>query len=72
MSWQPIETAPRDGTAVLLASPRSGGWRVWTSEGWQVRRRYLTDEPKGDWRGRGARNLPTHWQLLPEPPEEKK
>lgn len=65
MTWQPIETAPKDGTQVLL-------WRDETIVGrWQIddRRPYWTG---GDIYWRGVRwcrdHNPTHWQPLPEPP----
>ncbi len=55
-SWQPIETAPKDGSRILLATPTgkiSGGmwslqYRVWS---WP----YVMVEP-------------THWMPIPEPP----
>jgi Protein of unknown function (DUF551) len=60
--WQPIETAPKDGTAILLCVGRwmtVGHWhRVaggWSSNG-PVYSPYGLDEQ------------PTHWQPLPEPP----
>lgn len=62
--WQPIETAPRDGTLVLLYSIKPSrknrpqmqvgychiglGGDVWVTGGWPVR--------------------PTHWMPLPDPP----
>ena len=58
MEWQSIDTAPRDGTTVLLASPRgrmaNGNWHqtygVWS---WP----YVLIEP-------------THWMPLPDPPSQ--
>jgi hypothetical protein len=60
-AWQPIETAPRDGTRVLCFAPAVKGeypnpkWRVdvWRGVGWWEMR---PDQPY------------THWQPLPPPP----
>ena len=67
MTWQPIETAPRDGTHVLL-----GGWDGvfgWSTEGrfiehdnnWWA----LNNDPSDHW---GRALEPTAWQPLPPPP----
>lgn len=67
--WQPIETAPRDGTHVLVMldgnlPPTSAHWfgpADWPglrSGGW-----YLSVQQH-----EGPRLHPTHWQPLPEPP----
>ena len=68
MEWQPIETAPRDGTYVLLYWPRGDGIHETVVEGhfytardgdefwWAVSR--LED-----------RTDPTHWLPLPAPPK---
>lgn len=69
--WQPIETAPKDGTRVLLylAAPWSRlelarwyqPWGNWQTDG---------DEPdqfRDEYCGIGSQ-LPTHWQPLPPPP----
>lgn len=61
--WQPIETAPQDGTEVLLHCAEGdinvaywdGTWWADTIEGGDVTRR-----------GSGE---PTHWMPLPEPPQ---
>jgi len=66
--WRDIESAPRDGTAVLVYEPAEksmavGWWEdhyVWVSPG-----AWITDYARSDtpvWR-------PTHWQPLPSPPE---
>ncbi len=66
--WRPIESAPEDGTHILLwwrtcLTPVSGRW-VDGGEGGH-----------GGWRGDGDMVIPTnqgdctHWMPLPEPPE---
>lgn len=64
-AWQPIETAPRDGTIVM-------GWagsRVFIgqwfdgAEGFAGVKGALIDGARGRW------IACTHWQPLPEPPE---
>jgi hypothetical protein len=63
MSWQPIETAPRDGTMIdVWAWP---GERIpdvsWREEWGQ----WLHDD------GNGLLScVPTHWMPLPAPPEQ--
>lgn len=60
--WQPIETAPRDGTDVLLLCGKS-----WCAVG-----RYA---PIGCWIAEPSHEpyslYPTHWMPLPEPPKDK-
>jgi len=57
MTWYPIETAPKDGTEILLTDghyKRTGYW---------ARRinRWSMDAAV-------ALNMPTHWMPLPAPP----
>lgn len=75
MSWQPIETAPRDGTPILA-------WAYMHDDGGPLyadRRSFMGEMPDYcvlfwrdgigwvDWVS-GSMDGPTHWQPLPEPP----
>lgn len=75
--WQPIETAPRDGTTVLLWWRREeldvaywacGVWREFGdgSRGW-MGESFHASAPETWTRLLGER--PTHWMPLPTPPE---
>lgn len=68
VEWQPIETAPKDGTIILLWEPK-------------VKRRYALNSQTGMFVGRYGhsdkawlsapgeyRRQPTHWMLLSAPP----
>jgi len=60
MKWQPIDTAPRDGTEIIAASiyEAKGRPRVWTV--------YLAAADGARWMGtRGGDVSPTHWMPLP-------
>lgn len=73
MTWQPIETAPKDGTPILLYKPnekRMGAYLLagfWDVEWWACAGSKLVYFSRLDQREYGH---PTHWQPLPEPPEE--
>lgn len=55
--WQPIETAPKDGSEFLSWSELSQWVTHW-------------DEKSKIWKsGEGYGLKPTHWMPLPEPPE---
>lgn len=60
MDWQPIETAPKDGTPIL-------GWPG-TMNGYP----YVVQYSHGLWREADGELYhlyePTHWMPLPEPP----
>lgn len=68
--WQPIETAPKDGTAILVYDE---GAALVT---WEVYRRHqeehadwcLMDSWQDEQGGYSTVNHPTHWMPLPEPP----
>lgn len=71
-TWRPIETAPKDGTAVLLfleyTECDDGAGRKST----HIDRCYWSDAEKG-WDGyatsiRNGYTTPTHWMPLPKPP----
>lgn len=62
-SWEPIETAPKDGTPVELFSPgghakNCEGGLIWISGGWR---------DTGGWRGDHYKEPPTHYRLLYPP-----
>lgn len=73
-AWQPIETAPKDGTALLLWEEASihpfVGW--WAMGGWKVSHEHVDAE--GGWDGAvvvDRLQLPiTHWMPLPPDPGE--
>ena len=58
--WEPMETAPKDGSAVLVYEPNAG-----------VNRMIFMD---GKWRECVSfcelRNKPTHWMPLPPAPDK--
>lgn len=66
--WLPIESAPKDGTSVLVAStkcPNAFAVASWDGDEWR-------DMGDIGWAGMYGDdgNQPTHWQPLP-PPQEK-
>jgi len=65
LDWRPIETAPRDGTRVMLGWP-GGGVRYGF---------YLNNTNWKGWRGPSMElpfpsPPPTHWMPLPAPPKD--
>lgn len=71
--WRPIETAPRDGTRVLLwcvhahaaysADPVSEGWAACVLGQW-------INHNGGGWTWHGLCGRLTHWRPLPPPPSD--
>ena len=65
--WQPIETAPMDGTDILVCVTRNlpdDGWETIQWVDWQTKRvRWPTYRDRDD-----IPFPPTHWMPLPEPP----
>lgn len=78
--WKPIESAPKDGTAILLTNGKDVAEGHWyfeeggTTEHRDLDGRYIDQtESDGydgwlDWDG-GMQPDPTHWMPLPAPPE---
>ena len=75
--WQPIETAPKDGTYILLTNPESGGswvghYQEFSSGGlrfdppWHSMMLNCDHLPK-----KWASRRPTHWMPLPVLPKEQ-
>jgi hypothetical protein len=54
--WQSIETAPKDGTVILFATPEPGDWR------------YHMSRADDRWNGAIWLEKATHWMPLPAPP----
>lgn len=74
VSWQPIETAPKNGDEIILGCSRgkerwseSGFWHdgsenYWKSSGW------YSEMDRGNLLT-ATRSNPTHWMPFPEPPQ---
>jgi hypothetical protein len=63
MTWQPIETAPKDGTSIIAAQAGTAadcGVIAWDTDfgRWMD---LMDDYDEPNW-------LPTHWMPLPPPP----
>ena len=78
-NWQPIETAPKDGTLLLLYSNTEyykevvfGSWRCDNSDYEESEPMWL-DTSYDDWSiGLNSCPLyPTHWMPVPEPPNDQ-
>ncbi len=75
MEWQPIETAPKDGTCVLV----SNGGGVWAAKfkdvyqsGWKPPCPWFSLMLNKDHiPSRLQKGRPTHWMPLPEPSNPK-
>lgn len=62
VNWHPIETAPKNGTAVLLFHPEWDTMEV----GLQYDETGMWQQPNGD-----LLATPTHWLALPETPDHR-
>lgn len=61
--WQPIETAPKDGTHFLALTKRHR---------WPVLAYWRKDEISMEYSGIDVTSWVTHWMPLPAPPETAK
>lgn len=83
-AWQPIETAPKDGRAILIYQPNGHPFgrrerhydfdhRGQVKNCAEYDDRYYAIgywRPWGGWGNRNAADVhPTHWMPLPEPPQ---
>ena len=64
MKWQPIETAPKDGTAILVYTCNEGFYVVSYDDIFSAPWRVRNDEGLNE-------DQPTHWMPLPEPPNAR-
>lgn len=63
MTWQPIETAPKDGTDVIVYRPKFDGTYIP-----QVGMDWWSERLGGVWAKSRKDVPPTHWMALPKPP----
>lgn len=70
MQWQPIDTAPRDGTAILGYKLSRLGGILHVTSFLVVDGNYGRTEPR--WSKFTKSSPPTHWQPLPQPPNRIK
>lgn len=54
-AWQPIETAPKDGTRILLFQAPRGAFEGWWHKRWPEPEEYWMDDQDSE-------PAPTHWQ----------
>jgi len=76
--WQPIETAPRDGTEILLCRAYDAAGKTIKPLGIfaQVAAWWADESDEGEWvvycsmvREPTLHFEPTHWMPLPDPPQ---
>lgn len=64
--WQPIETAPKDGTPIIIATCGKHGWYIDCAENW------FEENGSDVWLAREDSKVvsdkPTHWRPLPSAP----
>jgi len=70
IGWQPIETAPKDGTNILVYTAYGQCEVYWGDCGWE-QKACIFVEDDGYWNAFLC-VLPTHWMPLPAPPQPPK
>ncbi len=65
--WQPIETAPKDGSMFLIWDGRSYGFASWWHD---EKMHWLKQETRQGYRHPEDQE-PTHWMPLPPPPTQE-
>lgn len=68
MEWQPIETAPKDGTSVLLCRRDQMQVASFGESSVFGKKQWVYGEIWDDYNTRAEFDDPTHWMPLPEPP----
>lgn len=69
--WQPIETAPKDGTRIDIWDPSHGGQRIADAYWYGGQKRGGWHAPNQDYDGMDglyAKDGITHWMPLPDAP----
>jgi len=63
MKWQPIETAPKDGTVILVYDETIG---VFSANWWEIKNAWFAESATV------MSKKATHWMPLPELPKQEK
>ena len=66
MEWQPIETAPKDGTRIIVCRKSTNKYIPMVGED-----RWGEFGGAHCWARSNSETEPTHWMPLPQPPETK-
>jgi hypothetical protein len=70
MEWEVIETAPKDGTAILVYIPSVHETERYTTVSWDtLRSRWLLCQTGWYADDYSVHGEPSHWMPLPEPPK---
>lgn len=65
MTWQPIETAPKDGQVILICAGNAVASVYWDDE-------FTWVSTEDNLMAHIVHDDPTHWMPLPEPPPQQK
>lgn len=70
MGWQPIETAPKDGTVIRATHEHYHGRFPFPCKVRFDGNEWVLEPPLGTLGAVQHTNDPTHWMPLPEPPRQ--